>query len=170
LSSGVVGLGVVLVLLPAGLVVLLPLFAVLVAVTSPNALRVCRRGLGSLPRPTPDQLDALARSMAYASPMYVPFELPFDLRLLTDDELRSAWVDSEAALRRPPSPGALLAAVEERGRYLNELARRQPGLLGAWLASDAGAPDGSLPFAPGCRLESTQIDWDQLTGGQATER
>ena len=146
------------------------LTAVLVAATSPGSLRACRRGLGSLPRPTSAQLDALARSMAYANPTFVSFELTFDLRLLTDDQLCNAWSNSEAAVRRTSSPHVFSAAVEERGRYLDEFERRQPGLLRAWLASDAGSPGGPLPFATASRLESPPIDWDELTGGQATDR
>jgi hypothetical protein len=150
---------------PIGLLV-----AVFLAATSPAAVRVCRRGLGSLPRPTGAQIDALARSLAYTNPMFVPFELTFDLRLLTDDQLGNAWRNSETAVSSPSSPRALLRAVEERGRYLDEFERRQPSLLRAWLATDPGAPDSPLPYAATSSLEPSTIDWDELTGGQATDR
>jgi hypothetical protein len=150
---------------PLGLLV-----AVLLAATSPSSFRACRRGLGALRRPTAAQVDALARSLACMNPMYVPFELTFDLRLLTDRQLANAWRNSEAAVTSPSGPRAALRAVEERGRYLDEFERRQPSLLRAWLASDAGAPDGPLPFATASRPQSPTIDWDELIGGQATDR
>jgi hypothetical protein len=146
------------------------LVAVLLAATSPRALRACRRGLSSMPRPTSSQLDALAQSLTYMSPMYVPFEQSFDLRLLTDDQLCNAWRASQTAVRSPSSRRSLLRAVEERGRYLDEFERRQPSLLRAWLATDPGATDSRLPYAAGSRHEPSGIDWDELTGGQATGR
>jgi hypothetical protein len=225
LSFGVVGIGAALVRMPAALLVLLPVFAilglvvalvlgagstgdrpwdrvrrvcrvallsgsaagalaglfalvgpgaflvpVLLASTSPRALRACRRWLRSMPRPTASQLDALAQAMACATPMYLPFELSSDVRLLSDDQLRNAWRNSERAVRTPSSPRALWRAVEERGRYLDELERRRPGLLKAWLSCHAGAPDGPLPLARASGSEPPTIDWDELTGGQATDR
>ncbi len=115
-------------------------------------------------------LDALARSLAYTNPAYVPFELTLDLRLFTDDQLGKAWRDSQTSLLSPSSRRDLLRAVEERGRYLDEFERRHPSLLRAWLATDAGAPDSPLPYANASRLEPPTIDWDELTGGQATDR
>lgn len=150
---------------PIGLLV-----PVLMAATSPGALRACRRGLGSVPRPAEAQLDALARSLAYTNPMFVPFELSFDLRRLTDDQLRHAWRNSEATVSSPSTPRALSRAMEERGRYLEELERREPNLLGAWLSTDAGEPASPLPYAATSSLEPLTIDWDELTGGQATDR
>ena len=146
------------------------LMAILVAATSPRAVRACRRGLGSLPRPTEAQLDALTRSLAYTNPMFVPFELTFDLRLLTDDQLGNAWRNSQTAVSSPSSPRALLRAVEERGRYLDEFERRQPSLLRAWLVSDAEEPDSLLRHTAASRPVPPTIDWDELTGGQATDR
>ena len=143
---------------------------VLMAATSPGALRSCRRGLGSVSHLTEARLDALGRSLAHANPMFVPFELTFDLRLLTDDQLRNAWRNSEIAISSPASPGALFRALAERGRYLDELERRQPSLLRAWLASEAPAPGSPLPSAAASSLEPPTIDWDELTGGQATDR
>jgi hypothetical protein len=150
---------------PLGLLV-----AALMVAASPGALRACRRGLGSVPRPTEAQLDALARSLACTNPMFVPFELTIDLRLLTDEQLRHAWHNSGAAVSSPSTPRALLRAVEERGRYLDELERRQPSLLRAWLSSDVGAPDSPLPYVAASSLESLAINWDELTGGQASDR
>lgn len=149
---------------PIGLLV-----AVLAGATSPGSFHACRRAMGSVRRPTEAQLDALARSLACMNPMFVPFEVTFDLRELTDDQLGNAWRNSETALSNPSKPRALLRAVEERGRYLDEFERRQPSLLKAWLASDRGTPDSPLLHASASRREP-RIDWDELTGGQATDR
>jgi hypothetical protein len=146
------------------------LMAILAAVASPRAVRACRRGLASLPRPTEAQLDALARSLAYTNPTYVPFELSLDLRLLTDDQLGRAWSDGQAEMSSHSSPRALSRAAEERGRYLDELERRQPSLLSAWLASDAEDPDSLLLNSAASRPVPLTIDWDELTGGQASDR
>ena len=150
---------------PIGLLV-----AALMAATSPGAVRACRRGLHSVPRPSEAQLDALTRSLACTNPMFVPFELTFDLRLLTDDQLCNAWRNSETAVSSPSTSRALLRAVGERGRYLDEFERRQPSLLRAWLATDSGAPNSPLPYAAASCPEPPTIDWDQLTGGQANDR
>jgi hypothetical protein len=148
---------------PAGAV---PVALVLMA--SPPALRSCRRALGAISRPSDDQLYTLARSLAYMSPGYLPFELAPDLRMLSDDQLDRAWRESRPALLTDAGRRELLHAVEERGRYLDELERRQPGLLKAWLAAETGEPGEPLSRAraPG----RPTIDWDQLTGGQATDR
>jgi hypothetical protein len=147
------------------------LVAGLLAAGSPRALRAYRRPLVSLLRPTPAHLDALARSLAHTNPAYVPVELPLDPRLLTDDQLREAWRESQTAVRSSATnPLLSTRVVAERGRYLDELERRQPGLLRAWLASDPGAPDSPLSDAAATWREPSTIDWDELTGGQANDR
>jgi hypothetical protein len=173
LSLCLVGLIAVTVLPNRTPLILLSVFAlegVLLLARLPRAIRICRRGFGSLPRPTEAQIDALTRSLVYTNPTYVPFEPAVDLRLLTDDQLDKAWRDSQSALVTCSGPRDWLRAVEERGRYLAEFERRQPSLLRAWLTSEAGAPDMLLPYAKASRLEPPTIDWDELTGGQATDR
>lgn len=145
------------------------LLAILVTATSPRAVRACGRGLASL-RPTEAQLDALLRSLAYTNPNYVPLELPLDLHLLADDQLREAWRDSQTEITSHSSSRALSRAAEERGRYLDELERRQPNLVSAWLASDAKEPDSLLLNTAASHPVPLTIDWDELTGGQATDR
>jgi hypothetical protein len=134
------------------------------------AIRGWRRALRWLWHPTDEQLHTLARSMAYMSPGYVPFELAIDVRMLTDAQLVEAWHDSQRELRTCAG-GDLLGAVEERGRYLDELERRQPGLLGAWLASEASGELSEDPLSCArARSGASRIDWDRLTGGQASDR
>jgi hypothetical protein len=149
----------------AGWVVLLGpgglLLAVVVAATSPHALASWRRALGALPCPTTAQLDALARSLAYTSPTYLASVA------LTDEQLDRLWRASAAEVRRPATRTSWLRAVEERGHHLDQLEARRPGLLAAWLASDAGHADDLLRLEEPRRVEPAAIDWDELTGGQA---
>jgi hypothetical protein len=156
----------------AGWVVLLGpgglLLALAVAATSPRALPGWRRALGALPHPTTAQLDALARSLANTSPTYVASVS--DPVALTDEQLDRLWLDSGAEVRRPATRTSWLRAVEERGCYLDLLEARRPGLLGAWLASDAGRPDDLPLLAGASRSTPAAFDWDGLTGGQATGR
>jgi hypothetical protein len=122
-----------------------------------------RRGLCRVPRPTEAQLAVLVRSLAYANPMFVPLEPTFDLYLLTDDQLAHAWRCSGLAVSSPTDRRALMRAIDERQRYLEELERRQPGLLGAWLAYQVDTPGDVLPVQKASRLERYSIDWDELT-------
>jgi hypothetical protein len=121
-----------------------------------------RRGLPRLPRPTEAQLAVLARSLAYANPMFVPWEPTLELQLLTDDQLGHAWRCSGVAVSSPADKRDLMRAIDERQRYLEELERRQPGLLGTWLACQVDTPGDVLPAATASRLERHSIDWDEL--------
>ncbi len=127
-----------------------------------------RRGWLRLPRPTEAQLAVLARSLAYANPMFVPWEPTLDLHLLTDDQLGHAWRCSSLAVSSPTDRRDLMRAVDERQRYLEELERRQPGLLGAWLACQVDTPGDVLPVESASRLERCSIDWDALTREEST--
>ena len=146
------------------------LLATLVAISSPQALGGWRRALGWLPCPTEAQLEGLARSLACTNPTYVPPPPVSDLALLTHEQLCNAWRDSGTAVRRPATRRSWLRAVEQRGRYLDQLEARQPGFLSAWLSSDAGDPDGLVLQVDTSRAEPPAINWDDLTGGQATDR
>jgi hypothetical protein len=146
------------------------LVALLLVATAPRTLSACRRRLSSMPHPTTAQLDALARSLACASPTYSAFDPALDLRLLTDEQLCTAWHDSQRVVSSPCSRRSLARVVAERGRYLDEFERRQPSLLRAWLASEIGATDSLLPHAIGTRQDVSPIDWDELTGGQGPDR
>ncbi len=121
-----------------------------------------RRGLLRLPRPTEAQLAVLVRSLAYANPLYVPWEPTLDLHLLTDDKLGHAWRCSGVAVSSSTDKRDLMCAIDQRQRYLDELERRQPGLLGAWLASRLDAADDVLAVGTASRLEPHSIDWDEL--------
>lgn len=58
----------------------------------------------------------------------------------SDDSLGLAWQASYARLQRSGGPGLLSISVE-RGRYLDELERRDPAEFGVWLTSGAADPN-----------------------------
>ncbi len=122
-----------------------------------------RRGLRRVPRPTEAQLAELGRSLAYANPLFVPFEPTFHLYLLTDDQLAHTWRCSAVAVSSPDDQRDLIRAVDERQRYLEELERRQPGLIGAWLACRVESSGHGWAERTASCLEPHPIDWDALT-------
>jgi hypothetical protein len=137
-----------------------------VLVTSPHSLALCRRLLRAAPTPSAEQLDALVHALACASPEYVPFQPLTQLRRLTDEQLCQGWRASYLALRTQPPGAEMIETVEERQRYLDELERRNPGGLTAWLASGAGAAGNPLPYLVQNPGGAAAIDWDELTRGQ----
>lgn len=67
------------------------------------------------------------------------------VRLLSNAELCAAWTTSCAQLRAA-APAEVLRLVQKRQCYLDELERRDPDGLHAWLASTASAAGDPLPF------------------------
>ena len=154
----------------AGLVVLLDggvfLLALLVLVSSPYAVGTYTHWLNSAPKPSAAQLDALARPFAYASPEYVPFQPRSELGELTDEQLCHGWRASYVALQQRSSTVQVIAIVEERRKYLDELERRNANGFAAWLASGARAAGNPLPYLVGSRVHHPTINWDELIRGQ----
>lgn len=68
------------------------------------------------------------------------------LGLLDDEALCLAWRRSFVRLEAARSAAERLAVVEQRERYLDELQRRHPHGLAAWLASGARASGNPLPY------------------------
>jgi hypothetical protein len=103
----------------AGYVVLLgaagPGLVVVLGATSPAAMRWCGRRLGHIP----GRLDGSGA--------------------LTTAELCRQWQDSYEALRDATTAAARLRIVETRQLYLDELERRDPVGLEAWLGGNASA-------------------------------
>lgn len=95
-------------------VVVLPLVLALV-ITSPPVVRWYG---DSLSRPQPGELDESATSTA---------------------QLCRQWHDSFEDLQKAPTPAARLRIVTSRQRCLDELERRDPDGLNAWLSSIASA-------------------------------
>ncbi len=85
---------------------------------------------------------------------------------LSDDALCLAWRASFSALETAKSPAERSRIIETRRAFLDELERRNPPGLAAWLASGARAAGDPSRFvlgegSPG----STTIDWDALIEG-----
>ncbi len=86
--------------------------------------------------------------------------------LLTDAELCRAWRASFTALQRASSPSERLSIIKARRVYLDELERRSPHGLTAWLASGArAAGDPSRFIVNASDTGRSVIDWDALTRG-----
>ena len=62
-----------------------------------------------------------------------------------------------------PQPKAVLATVEERQSYLDELERRNATGLAAWLASGARVASNPLPYLVVNRTDPPAINWEELT-------
>jgi hypothetical protein len=85
---------------------------------------------------------------------------------LSDDALCLAWRASFSALQRANSPAERLHIVEARLAYLEELERRNPPGVGAWLASGARAAGDPSKFVLGDGAPGrSSIDWDALIQG-----
>ncbi|MEV0291454.1 hypothetical protein AB0H36_45640 [Kribbella sp. NPDC050820] len=85
---------------------------------------------------------------------------------LSDEELSLAWRASFPALQRATSPAQRLRIVAERQEYLDELERRSPRGLAAWLASGARAAGDPRPYLQGeSGAGRSPIDWDGLIHG-----
>lgn len=85
---------------------------------------------------------------------------------LSDDALCLAWRASFSALQRANSPAERLRIVEARRAYLEELERRNPPGVAAWLASGARAAGNPTRFVLGDGAAGhSAIDWDDLIQG-----
>jgi hypothetical protein len=78
------------------------------------------------------------------------------LRDLDDEALCLAWRRSFVRLQQAPSLSARLRHVQERQRLLDELERRNPDGLAAWLASGCRAAGNPLPFLARSRSRAGQ--------------
>lgn len=72
--------------------------------------------------------------------------LPHDLGAMDDAELCLAWRRSFPRLEAARTAAERIALVVQRQLYLDELQRRYPGGVAAWLASGARAPSNPMPF------------------------
>jgi hypothetical protein len=85
---------------------------------------------------------------------------------LSDDALCLAWRASFSALERAESHAERLRIVEARHTYLDELERRNPPGVAAWLASGARAAGNPTKFVLGDGTSNrATIDWDGLIQG-----
>lgn len=159
--AAVVGLGVV-----TGTWAL-PVLA-LAAGTSPQAIRLCqrqfrRRPAEYIPPLQEDQADSESQS---ATGSVLTVERPAEPHLMTDTELCRAWRTSFTTLQRASSRSQRLRVVEDRRAYLDEIERRNPHGLKAWLASGARAAGNPTSYVVGrSAIGRPPIDWDGLIYG-----
>jgi hypothetical protein len=155
-AAGLIGpaaVGLVAVCKLAGVLVVLMLVGTTPALTS--LMRARRLARGSHPvvqaeSATPD-LPAPWRQPGPNSPAAEPAR---ELSSLDDDALCLAWRRSFLRLEDARSAMERLSIVEQRQKYLDELDRRSPEGIAAWLASGARASGNPLPFVADHRREA----------------
>ncbi|MFG1814476.1 hypothetical protein ACGFIF_11975 [Kribbella sp. NPDC049174] len=129
----------------AGVLVVLLLAATSPALTS--LVRSRRPTQGDAPAAPPPVRRVPTTSFADGSA-----EAPArELSSLDDEALCLAWRRSFVLLEDARSAMARLSVVEQRQRYLDELDRRSPEGLAAWLASGARASGNPLPYVDDAR-------------------
>jgi hypothetical protein len=151
-----------------GLTALLHAWALLavgaILLGSPPAVRQCGRRLHDrFADVRPGQRPAaVTRSDAPAIETIADVESAVDLDSLSDPDLCHAWRASFSALESASTSSQRARVAQARQRYLDELERRNPDGLMAWLASGARAaadPSRYLLESPAPRRS---IDWDEL--------
>ena len=139
------------------------LLVLLIALSSPPAVRGAHRLARWARRGTRrEQLQELADPPRYGGVMTAPSRSAVvldDLPVVScparppaamdDEELCWAWRVSYVALQHAPSVPARLGAVQTRQQYLDELERRNPEGLTAWLYSGARAAGDPRPYIVG---------------------
>ncbi|MGZ0147783.1 hypothetical protein ACXJJ3_12005 [Kribbella sp. WER1] len=86
-----------------------------------------------------------------------------DLADLSDEALCLAWRASFPGLQRAGSAAEQLRVVEERRAYLDELDRRHPDRVAAWLASNPRAAGDPAKFVRNANDHGgPTIDWNGL--------
>ena len=120
-------------------------------VTWPDLRPRVRLLLGRDPAPAPPPARRPVRERAAVDP--APAPLPADDAktfvvpdVMGDDDLCRAWCSSFVALQRAETDEARLRVVRMRAIYLDELERRDPGALQAWIAAGARASQDPRRF------------------------
>jgi hypothetical protein len=143
-------------------------FAVLflLVATSPYAVRAW----SSRCRPTLPSLDvswaSVATAMACAGGDYQLVPTVPRIDELTDRELCAAWQQSCSALDAATSAQTTARVVRERAVYVEELARRYPVGVTAWLIAGPVAVPDPLAYLNQSHSTSPGIDWNLLIPGQ----
>jgi hypothetical protein len=131
----------------AGVLVVLILVATSPAITS---LVQGRRKQGNPPA-APQAGPRVPTTQRSATPAAVPAVPVQELRSLDDQTLCLAWRRSFVLLEDAHSAVARLSVVEQRQQYLDELHRRSPEGIAAWLASGARASGNPFPYVEDAR-------------------
>jgi hypothetical protein len=125
----------------------------LVTGTAPGLRAGLRRGWGFLTDNRPSDVGAVdepavlpSRVESDAGPRDRTTWLPEELESLDDVTLCMAWRKSFVELEAAASMVDRLAVIEHRQRCLDELQRRSPHGVAAWLSSGARASGNPLPY------------------------
>jgi len=140
--------------------------ALVVVASSPWVVGASRRWLRTVPSPLDWPLDSVIWALSYSGPTYAPFQPPAVQPVSDDQLLRQAWCASYRALEATTSRRKAIRIIEERSEYLDELERRNPAALAAWLASAATAADNPSTYLSEARVEPSPIDWNELLDSQ----
>ena len=111
-------------------------------------------------------LSAWSGAIRYASAALFTLHPRPTLSKFTDEQLCTQWHDTYLPLQGPLSPRDAIGIVQQRQRCLDELERRHPEGLRAWLGSSAWASSSPLPYLTAECPADTIFDWDQLTREQ----
>jgi hypothetical protein len=102
--------------------------------------------LGDDPAPTTGHLPVGTPPEVPPEPSPRPAPVIEDVEALDDAALCLAWRRSFLMLEGARNGQDRMALVEQRQRYLDELQRRWPSGVAAWLASGARASSNPMPF------------------------
>lgn len=144
LAAGVItpaAVGLIATLGFAGVLIVVILAATTPALTSLVHARRQAKADTPVVRPESDSATSLATGPAPAP----------ELGSLDDAALCLAWRQSFRRLETARTAAERLSVVEQRQRYLDELHRRSPQGLAAWLASGARASGNPLPYVDDAR-------------------
>lgn len=139
----------------------------IVAASSPHALSFYARWLrNDSTAASTTALAAWAPGCVLSDPGWSPAQRDPEPHRMSMEELCQAWCASYRVLLEQssgPQPKAVLATVEERQSYLDELERRNATGLAAWLASGARVASNPLPYLVVNRTDPPAINWEELT-------
>ncbi|MFF0341831.1 hypothetical protein [Kribbella sp. NPDC004875] len=133
------------------------LIGLLFAVTTPALLSKLprrqpeKKARPTAPPPLPPQPSRSASSTQPPQDTTAPSRPAHELDALDDQALCWAWRRSFRLLEAAPSAIERLSVVVQRQQYLDELHRRSPEGLAAWLASGARASGNPLPYVEDAR-------------------
>ena len=154
LSAGLVtpaAVGLIAVAKSVGVLVVVILTVTTPALTSLVRARRKAKGDGRVVRP-----ESTAPRDSASSPSDGPAAGPApELSSLGDEALCLAWRRSFRLLETARTAAERLSVVEKRQQYLDELNRRSPEGLAAWLASGARASGNPLPYVDDARRRAS---------------
>jgi hypothetical protein len=116
------------------------------AISARPAIRAVRERRTKRAGSSSERWDAALRALASASPEYAYYPPVPDPRQLTDEDLCRAWCASYEVVSTATSARRLKVVAQERRSYLDELQRRHPQAVEAWLAGPATADGDPMPY------------------------